>query len=148
MQYQEKRGLVFLLTNILVCIAFVSLCFLPAHGSEPQPSKERVVMATLLLVLLGSQISVRLIVIIVFAIIHKRATDEDTVDVDDEMDDMVDLKASHTSFTAFMICLVLSLVTQAIGMPLQVFFLGLGVAMMAYGILGDARKIVLYRRGV
>lgn len=144
MLFQEKRGILFLVTNAVLCLGFSVFGLL----AGPAPDVEaRAAWARLLLVYLGAQILLRLLVTILFAILHKIAVGEETVDVEDEMDRLIDLRATNTFFKVFVFGLVLSLVTQAVGLPLRVFFLGLGASMMVSGLVGDLRSVLLYRRG-
>ena len=88
------------------------------------------------------------VVTIIFAIIHKIRTDEDTVNQEDELDKLIDLKATRVFYNVFMAGVVLALLGQALGLPLSGFFLMLGGAIVAAGLTLDLTQLFFYRRGI
>jgi hypothetical protein len=148
MLYQDKRSLCFLFSNILISSIYI-LGLAHSYGARiAMDPVDRVFLASAILIYIPVQILIRLIVIIVFAIVYKMQTDETTVEIEDEMDKLVDLKATSVFFVVFVTGLILGLVSQAAGLSLRLLFLGIGATFVVSSLIGDCVTLAMYRRGV
>ena len=148
MQYQEIRSIVYL-ASTLAASALYALTIRIAYPNQlSQASDDRVFWAAVILIFIPVLIVFRIVVTIIFAIIHKIRTDEDTVNQEDELDKLIDLKATRVFYNVFMAGVVLALLGQALGLPLSGFFLMLGGAIVAAGLTLDLTQLFFYRRGI
>ena len=148
MQYQEMRSIVYL-ASTAVASALYALTIRMAYPNQvSQASNDRVFWAAVILIFIPVLIVFRIVVTIIFAIIHKIRTDEDTVNQEDELDKLIDLKATRVFYNVFMAGVVLALLGQALGLPLSGFFLMLGGAIVAAGLTLDLTQLFFYRRGI
>jgi hypothetical protein len=147
-QYQEKRGIVYLVSNLLVStfyVLYIAITYQAALALHPD---DRVFWAAAILIFIPVQVFVRLLVIIVFAIVHKIVANEESVEVEDELDKLIDLKATRIFYGVFMFGLMLTLLGQALGMPLWALFGGISASIVVSGLTGDLVQFIFYRRGV
>jgi hypothetical protein len=147
-QYQEKRGIVFLASNALVSALYALSVIRGFRSSPAQAADTPASWAAVILIFIALQIAVRIVVTIIFAIIHKIRTDEDSVDREDELDKLIGLKASRIFGDVFMAGVALALLGQVLGLPLSGLFLMIGATVLVSGLSLDLCQLILYRRGV
>ena len=148
MQYQEKRGILYIISNAVVSTLYFLYVLMVAQPSLPQRLDDKTNWAIVILAYILLLIVVRIVVVIIFAIVHKIQTNEDTVEIEDELDKLIDLKATRIFYGFFMAGLILSIGSQAIGWPLWVLFAGIGATIAVSGLIGDLVQLIYYRRGV
>lgn len=148
MQYQETRSIVYLASTVVASALYALYIGSTYAGQVAQAPDDRVFWATVILIFIPVLIVFRIIVTIIFAILHKIRTDEDTVYQEDELDRLIDLKATRMFYNVLMAGVVLALLGQVLGLPLSGFFLMLGGAIVVAGLTLDLTQLFFYRRGV
>jgi hypothetical protein len=148
MQYQETRSIVYLVSSVVVSALYALYILITYQRQLTQVPDDRVFWAAVILIFIAVQIGIRMVVIIIFAIIHKIRTDEDTVYQEDELDQLIDLKATRMFSNVFMAGLALALLGQVLGLPLYGLFLTLGGAIVVSSLTLDLTHIIFYRRGI
>jgi hypothetical protein len=148
MQYQETRSMAYLASTV-VASALYALCIQITYPNQvTQASDDRVFWAAVILIFVPVLIIFRIVVSIIFAIMHKIRTDEDTVYQEDELDRLIGLKATRMFYNVFMVGVGLALLGQVLGLPLHGFFLMLGGAIVVAGLTLDLTQLFFYRRGI
>jgi hypothetical protein len=99
------------------------------------------------LILIPVTIVAQIVIHIVFAIINKIVTNEDMPSLSDERDKLIDLKALRISHWVFTMGFLLSMISQAIGMPPYVMFLTLAASGFVSSMVSEIAKIYYYRKG-
>ncbi len=148
MQYQEKRGIVFLASNVAVTALYFLFMWLNWHDRIVQVPADLVFWAIAALVYVPLQVAIRLVTVIVFAVVHHVTANAEPVDLEDEMDKLIDLKATSLSYGLFMAGVLVGLACLAFGMPGHALVIAIGAAMIVSGLVGDVAQLVMYRRGV
>ena len=148
MQYQEKRSIVYLASNVVASALYALYIMINYQGRLTQAPDDRVFWAAAILIFIPFQIVIRIVVTIIFAVIHKIRTNEDTVDQEDELDKLIDLTATRIFCGVFMAGVALALLGQVLGLPLHGFFLMLGGAIVISGLTLDLTHLIFYRRGI
>ena len=163
MSYQEKRTIVSVVTGALLLAAYCIYAFGKAGMANLDNLK---FWATTILVFIGIGIVALIIIQIVFHILLcismavKQKMKDETCDdkeieksieremVEDEMDKLIDLKATSLSYGLFMAGVLAGLACLAFGMPAQALVIALGAAMIVAGLAGDLAQLAMYRRGI
>ena len=148
MSYQEKRSLVFLSLNTLATLVYVlvvmGLSGLFAGGTGPALSW----WAVAILVYVPVQIVLRVAVMIVFAASIAATGSQDNVELEDELDKLIDLKASRICGIISLPVIGAGLFCLVFGGPALALVWSIGLAMVAGGLAGDLASLLMYRRGV
>jgi hypothetical protein len=100
------------------------------------------------LILIPVTIVSQIIIHIVFAIINKIITNEDISSITDERDRLIELKAIRISHWVFIFGFLLSMGSQANGMPPWVMFIILIFSGFIAAIVSAIAKIYYYRKGI
>lgn len=100
------------------------------------------------LILIPVTIVSQIIIHIVFAIINKIITNEDISSITDERDRLIELKAIRISHWVFIFGFLLSMGSQAIGMPPWVMFIILIFSGFIAAIVSAIAKIYYYHKGI
>lgn len=148
MQYQETRSIMYLASTLAASALYALSVRIAYPGQVTQAPDDRVFWAAVILCFIPVLIIFRIVVTIIFAILHKIRTDEDTVAQEDELDKLIGLKATRIFYNVFMVGVVLALLGQVLGLPLSGFFLMLGGAIVAAGLTLDLTQLFFYRRGI
>ena len=147
MSYQEKKALVFLICNILI-LGLYSLYVFHRYQDTilSSPNDFRFWGKTVLILIPVSIVSC-IIIFIVFSIINKIVTNEDAPAISDERDKLIELKATKVSHWVFIFGFLLSMASQAFGMPPWVMFITLVGSGFLAAWADEITKIYLYRKG-
>jgi hypothetical protein len=148
MQYQEKRGIVFLAGNVILTSLYLVFMALNWHDRMVQVSADLAFWAIAALVYVPLQVAIRLVTVITFAVVHHVTANAEPVDLEDEMDKLIDLKATSLSYGLFMAGVLVGLACLAFGLPAQALVIAIGAAMIVSGLAGDLAQLIMYRRGV
>lgn len=100
------------------------------------------------LVLIPLAIVAQIVIHIVFAILHKMATNEDLhTTMTDERDKLIELKSIQISHWIFVGGFLLAMASQAVGMQVWVMFVTLILAGFVSAVASGIAKIYFYRKG-
>lgn len=148
MSHQEKSTVVSLISALIVFMLY-SLYALTMYqdGSFNGPEASILVgKSAFLMIVVG--IGVKIVVHILFSVIHAIVTQEKEQPVNDERDKLIELKGMQIAFIAFSFSFLALVGTLALDMlsPHMVILLTI-LGLYLASILADSIKIFLYRRG-
>lgn len=148
MTYQEKKSIVSLISAIII---FVSYCLymyprFPEGGLESMETFRYWGSFVLFLTLFS--IVAHIIISIFFNIVFRITTREKEPTFADELDKLIDLKATRNSFFVFIVGFLLAMGSLIIYQPSQVMFIILITSGFISDVTGSVTKVYHYRRGV
>lgn len=145
MSYQEKNILVSLISTILVFGYY--LMELISLGQQDTLNSTAVV--DLMVTIIIAMIVVNIVTHVVFNIINKMTTEEQEPGFADELDKLIELKATRNSHYAFMIGFMLTILASlVIEISLLVLFILVFFYLISSCIIGEISKLYLYRKGI
>jgi hypothetical protein len=147
MSYQEKRALVFLISNILIIGLYSLYVFHRYNDTILSTPNDFRFWGKTVLILIPVSIVACIIIFIVFSIINKIVTNEDVPLITDERDKLIELKATRISHWIFILGFFLSMGSQVIGMQPYVLFITLVASGFVAACASEITKIYLYRKG-
>ncbi|MBT2292596.1 hypothetical protein J7E73_26365 [Paenibacillus albidus] len=148
MSYQEKKNVVSLFSTILI-FSFYCLYVFQTYPEAVQESAETFrFWASVILILIPVSIAAKIIITIVFNIIYRITTNEKEPSFTDELDKLIELKASRNSHYVFILGFVLSMGSLVLNMPPYAMFIILIFSGLVSEVVGVITQLYLYRRGV
>jgi hypothetical protein len=148
MTYQEKRTLVSLISLIVVFIIY----YLYIYGIYQEKSQldfnEMKFWASVILILIPVLMVSKIVTYIIFTIINTIITRREEHDFMDELDKMVDLKATRNFGTVFTIGFLLAMGSLLLNMSVFVMFNIFLFTIIIAGIVSDISQFYYYRKGV
>jgi hypothetical protein len=145
MSYQEKQSLVALLSHVFGSIGYFYYRFQGIDATTPLDFQFWASTTLLYLLVL---VVFRIIIAIIFAIINAIITRENAPDNMDEMDRLIDMRATLNFYHTFAIGFFLSIGTQVLNWPHATMFLGFMLSMVIGGIVAEFSNFYFYRKGV
>jgi hypothetical protein len=148
MSYQEKRSIVSMLSTILITAAYF---FYILHGvriGSLDPANVFRFWGWVILILIPVSIVARIIIYIVFSIVHTMATKECDPPFNDERDKLIGLKATRNAHWVFVVGFLLAMVSQVAGMAPSVMFMVLIGFGFVSDLAGEISQLYFYRQGV
>ncbi|OXM82859.1 hypothetical protein [Paenibacillus rigui] len=148
MTYQEKKSIVSLISAILIFGSYCAYKYprYPTRGLEPTEIFHY--WGSFVLGLTLVSIVAHIVISIVFNIVFRITTGEKEPTFADELDKLIDLKATRNSFFVFVAGFLAAMGSLVIDQPSQVMFL----ILIAFGFLSDVTgsvtKLYHYRKGV
>lgn len=100
------------------------------------------------LILTLVSIVAHILISIIFNIVFRITTGEKEPAFADELDKLIDLKATRNSFFVFIVGFLLAMGSLVIDQPLQVMFMILIASGFISDVTGSVTKLYHYRRGV
>lgn len=148
MSYQEKKALVFLISNVL-SLGFYSLyVFNKYNDIILNTPNDFHFWAKTFFIFIPVSIAGCIIVFIIFNIINKIVTNETIPFISDERDKLIELKAIRISQWIFILGFILTMGSQLIGMQPYVMFLTLIGSCFVSSCVSEISKFIMYRKGV
>jgi nitrogen fixation-related uncharacterized protein len=149
MTFQEKRTLMSMLSGVAIFIGYGYYLFQTYPDKVWADPTDFAFWGKALLIMIPISIVARIIIHIVFTILHAISTGkyDDQEYKTDERDKLIELKASRVSQVVFMSGFLLSMGALAMGYTPFTMFLVLVFAGLAAEIFEGISKIVYYRRG-
>jgi uncharacterized membrane protein len=99
------------------------------------------------LILVGVSIVARIVIHIIFTILHTIVTRQQEPDITDERDRLIELRSTRSGLYVFGLGFLLAMGTLALDQPPTVMFLALLLTGMMSEIVSDASQFSAYRRG-
>jgi hypothetical protein len=148
LSFQEKKTLFYLLSTFLIFGSYCLYVFQNApFGILDQEDPFRF-WGLFVIVLIPVTIVAKIILHILFSIINRMVTNEDEPSFADELDKLIDLKATRVTHYTFSMGTVLAMGTLALGMtPNTMFVTFVGFAFLSE-VAGYIAQLYYYRRGV
>lgn len=148
MSYQEKKSIVSLISTLLIFGFYCMYVFqkYPA-GSLDQADTFRF-WGSFILILIPVTITAKIIISIVFNIIHRIATNEAEPSFADELDKLIELKATRNSHYVFTFGFLLAMGSLVMDMQPTVMFIILIGSGLVSEIVGVITQLYHHRKGV
>ncbi|WP_410511457.1 hypothetical protein PaeBR_15380 [Paenibacillus sp. BR2-3] len=148
MTYQEKKSIVSLISAILI-FGFYCLYMYTQYPEGGLGTAETFrYWGSFVLVLTVISIVAHIIISIIFNIVFRITTREKEPAFADELDKLIDLKATRNSFFVFVVGFLLAMGSLVMDQPLQVMFVILIASGFISDVTGSVTKLYHYRRGV
>jgi len=147
MSYQEKNSIISLFSSLLIFGLYCLWVF------QINPDNSGTIEGTLrywglvIVLMLPVQIIPRIIIQMIFTIINWAVKKEDPPSFSDELDKIINLKATRNSFYGFCIVFFIAMGLLALGLTVQAMFYIMFFGFMACGIIAEISELVYYRRG-
>jgi uncharacterized membrane protein (DUF485 family) len=148
MSYQEKKNVVSLTSTLLIFGIYCLYVFQMSQEGSINAVHSFHFWGAVILILIPVSIAAKIIISIVFNIIYRITTNEKEPSFSDELDKLIELKATRISHYVFILGFLLSMGSQVIDMPPSVMFITLIFSGLASEIVGVITQLYLYRRGV
>ncbi|UKS24229.1 hypothetical protein LOZ80_21655 [Paenibacillus sp. HWE-109] len=148
MSFQEKKNIVYLISNVLISMLYGIYVFQRYQEAAVDSTVTFKFWGVMILTLIPIAIVSRIIIHIVFSIIHTIATKEKEPSFSDELDKLIELKAIRNSHYVFAIGFALSMVPLAMDMSPSVMFVMLLLSGFVSEVVGTGTQLYLYRKGV
>ncbi len=152
MSFQERRTILYIGSFILISAFYAMIVFQKLNqldvSADPGPERLLKFWGTVLVLFVLIQIVGRILVHIILAVITAALGERDEDEIVDELERLVDLKATRNGSTAFMIGFFLSMGSLMLGAGPALMFKLLFGSLIACGIVGDVSQLWFYRRGI
>lgn len=147
MTYREKNITVFLMNSVLI-FGYYSINAYPLLQENNIDSTALFSLwaTTIVLAILATIIAV-ISTQILFGILTMIITKEEPTFVEDERDDLIELKGTRNTYTVYSIGVLISMLTLVFGSHPLVMFNLLIVAAFTSDIVGHLSRLYFYRRG-
>jgi hypothetical protein len=154
MTYNEKKSLTNILSSLLITVIYGIIMYQKYLSGILDDTNIFRFWAIIILIFIPISIVARIIIMIVFHIFEaavqtaKGNDIEDEMDIVDERDKLIQVKATAFSMYIFSLGFVLALMTQLFKVSNHVFFIVLVVAGLLTDIVSEFLMIRYYRKGV
>jgi hypothetical protein len=148
MTYQEKKSILSLISVIFIFGSYCLYMYLqyPEEGLESAETYRY--WGSFVLILTLVSVVAHIIISIIFNIVFRMTTKEKEPAFADELDKLIDLKATRNSFFVFIIGFLLAMGSLIIYQPSQVMFIILIASGFISDVTGSVTKLYHYRRGI
>ena len=148
MTYQEKRSIVSLVSVIIIFGSFC-LYMYPQFPSDGLESLETFrFWGAFVFSLITVSIIAHIIINIGFNIVYRITTGENEPTFEDEMDHIINLRATRNSFFVFILGFLLAMGSLVVIQPSQLMFIILITAGFLSDVTGSVTRLYHYRKGV
>lgn len=148
MSYQERRAIVSLISSILITVLYSAYMIQRYPEGNPYSAEVFRYWGMFFLILIPVTIVVKVVIYILFSIIHTIATREEEPSITDERDKLIDLKATRNSLYTFIFGFLLAMGAVAMGMPPAAMFIIMICSGAASEVVSEISQFYFYRRGV
>ena len=148
MSFQEKRAFVTIVSSTLIFVLYSLIVFNRYNDVIINSPNDLKFWAKIILVFVPIAAFAQIIVHIFFSIVNKIVTNENIPAFTDELDKLIELRATRISGYTFIIGFYLSMVTLVMGMQPYIMILTIIVSGYMASMLAEITKIWLYRKGV
>jgi hypothetical protein len=148
MSYQEKKNLVSLIGTTLIFGSYCLYVFQMYQERSIDPANSFSFWGAAILILIPVSIVAKIIIQIAFNIIYRITTNEKEPSFADELDKLIELKATRNSHYAFILGFLLSMGSLVMDMSPSVMFIILFISGFVSELVGIFTQLYLYRRGV
>jgi hypothetical protein len=147
MSYQERRAIISLISTILITVVYSAYMMqrYPESGSYSVDVFR--FWGAFFLILIPVSILAKIIIHIMFSIIHTIATNEAEPNIMDERDRFIELKAGRNSLYVFSAGVMLAMASLVIDMPPAIMFIILFCSGLVSEMVSEMSKFYFYRRG-
>ena len=153
MSYQESRSLTNIISTILITGIYSLVVYQRYLNGVADTTDVFRFWALTILIFIPISIVARIIIMIIFSIINAaiqtaKGEEADELEITDERDKLIELKATKISLIVFSIGFILALVTQITSMSHHMFFIVLIIFGVISEIVSETMTIIYYRKGI
>ncbi|MGO4547409.1 hypothetical protein AB4Z29_21735 [Paenibacillus sp. 2TAB23] len=148
MSYQEKKNIVSLMSTVLITTLYFVYVLQRYQDVALDQTDTFRFWGSAILILIPVSIVAKIIIHIMFSIINTIATKEKDPAFSDELDKLIELKATKTSHYVFLLGFVLALGSLVMNMQPSTMFIILFFSGFAAELAGTFTQLYLYRKGV
>jgi hypothetical protein len=151
MSFQEKNILVSLTNFSLILVYFLMRIVQLNLNGNFLPERVFQLWLTVIVFSIVVTIAGTILTHIVSAILEAIRTGDENPqveDIEDERDKLIELRGTRVTYIAFSLAVFGSMLSYVFGQPSLVMFTGLILAGLIAQVIGDAYRMVLYRRGI
>lgn len=147
MSYQEWRSLLSLISAILIPVFFSAIRLQSYPNVDAYAPDVFRFWGEFFMILVAVSIVARIVIHIIFSILHTIATRQAEPDITDERDRLIELRSTRNALYVFGLGFLLAMGTLALDQPPTMMFLALLLTGMMSEIVSDASQFIAYRRG-
>jgi hypothetical protein len=148
MSYQEKKNIVSIISTLLISALYIMYVFQRYQDGGFHLMNVFRFWGAVILILILVSIAAKIIISIVFNIFYRISTNEKEPSFSDELDKLIELKATRNSHYMFILGFLLSMGSLVIDMPTSAMFIILIISGFVSEMVGGLTQLYLYRRGV
>ncbi len=148
MSYQEKKNIVSLVSTILIFGFYCLYVFQRYQEGSMDTTETFKFWGAAILILIPVTIVAKIIIDIVFNIINRIATKEKEPSFSDELDKLIELKATRISHYVFVLGFLLAMGSLVMEMQPSTMFIILIFSGFVSEVVGVITTLYCYRRGV
>ncbi|MDH5682656.1 MAG: hypothetical protein OEZ36_13785 [Spirochaetota bacterium] len=148
MSFQEKNFIVSLFASIVIFAAYCLYIYHSYPIEDFLTQSNYSFWAKIILIYIPVSVVIKILIQVIFMIFNSIATKEEVPDQSDEMDRLIELKATRNSFYTFFFGFVLSLGVIVIGWPIWIMFASLFLSFSLTTFAWDISHIYFYRKGI
>lgn len=148
MSYQEKKNIVSLISTLLIFGFYCLYVYQKYQAGSIDSTDTYRFWGTVILILIPVSIAAKIIITIVFNIIYRITTKEVEPSFADELDKLIELKATKNSHYVFTLGFLLAMGSLVMDMPHSAMFIILILSGFVSELVGTVTQLYLYRKGV
>jgi hypothetical protein len=154
MSYQEKKSVTNIVSSILITGVYTLIMYQKYLSGSLDDSNIFKFWAIILLIFIPISIVARIIIMIFFHILEaivqtaKGNEFDDQLEVEDERDKLIGMKASRVSMISFFLFFILAFITQLFNVSNHLFFITLILGGFLTDLISEILTIRYYRKGV
>lgn len=154
MTYNEKKSLTNIVSSVVITTIYGIIIYQKYLNGVLDDSNTFRFWAIIILIFIPISVVARIIIMIIFHIFEAAVQAaqgkdiEDEMDIVDERDKLIQMKASAISMYIFALGFIVALITQLFDVSDHVFFFVLIIAGIITDVVSESLMIRYYRRGV
>lgn len=148
MTYQEKKSIVSLISVIVIFVFFCLYMYPQFPGNGLESLETFRFWGSFVFSLILVSIIAHIIINIFFNIVFRITTGEKEPTFEDEMDNIINLRATRNSFYVFILGFLLAMGSLIIIQPSQMMFIILITSGFLSDVTGSVTRLYHYRKGV
>jgi len=148
MEYQEKRSLVNLTTTIILFAVYYFYVYGQYTELGIADGTDLTFWAKYILWLIPYMVTLKIIVHIIMNIVTVALTKKEPKELEDEMDKLIDLKASRNGSVVFMFGFLFAMASLVMGYSPHTMFIVIYAAFIISGLITEGSMFYYYKRGV
>ena len=148
MSFQEKKNIVALLSTLVIFTLYCMVVFQRYQAVNLESTELFKFWGSAILILIPVSMVAKIITHIIFSIINTIATKEIEPKFSDELDKLIELKATTISHYVFVIGFLLAIGSLVINMPPTTMFIIFIFSGFVSEVIGILTQLYLYRRGI
>lgn len=143
--YQERSNLVSLVAALVVSVPYLFYVFMKYQSQSLSTIDEVTFWATAILLMIPLRIVAEIILYILFSIVRTIVTQKNEDSITDERDKLISLKSTRNSSYAFMIGVMLAILSVVFLKSIATFFIAFIIAGFISELVGIISKIYYYQ---